>query len=210
MKKWYLPIVIIGLVILAALYFLTSHRGKVKNDETFNSEGLTKGVDNFKTEATAQSQMKLFLKAPEPLDKALIEGKMVNIGTAKGEVRIQLFSDVPQAASNFIFLVNEGFYNGLTFHRRVEGFVIQGGDPRGDGTGGPGYKFEDEPVTRDYKRGIVAMANSGPNTNGSQFFIMLADTPLSKDYTIFGEVVSGMDVVDQIAIGDIMEKVSVE
>src|SRR3989344_2660206 len=91
-----------------------------------------------------------------------------------------------------------------------EEIVIQGGDPKGNGTGDPGYKFSDEPVIRDYTRGIVAMANSGPNTNGSQFFIMLADTSLPKQYTIFGNVTSGMEVVDQIQVGDVMEKVTIE
>jgi len=98
----------------------------------------------------------------------------------------------------------------LTFHRREKGFVIQGGDPNGNGTGGPGYKFVDEPVTREYDRGIVAMANAGPNTNGSQFFIMLANNPLPKQYTIFGKVISGLDVVDKIKVGDVMELVTIE
>ena len=124
---------------------------------------------------------------------------------------IALFGDAPIAASNFISLVNKGFYNGLTFHRREESFVIQGGDPSGNGTGGPGYQFIDEKVTKEYTRGIVAMANSGPNTNGSQFFIILADAPsLPKNYTIFGKVVEGIDVVDKIQVGDKMEKVTAE
>ncbi len=118
--------------------------------------------------------------------------------------------DAPMTVSNFVALTMRGFYDGLTFHRVVPGFVIQGGDPSGNGTGGPGYKFDDEPVHRDYDEGIVAMANSGPNTNGSQFFIMLADNPLPKQYTIFGKVTSGMDVVHKIVIGDKMTKVTVE
>lgn len=139
-----------------------------------------------------------------------MNGKKARIKTSKGDIVFKLFADAPIASSNFISLVNDGFYDGLTFHRREEGFVIQGGDPNGDGTGGPGYKFKDEPVTRDYTRGIVAMANSGPNTNGSQFFIMLADTSLPKQYTIFGEVVSGMEAVDKIIVGDVMEKITIE
>lgn len=115
------------------------------------------------------------------------------------------------AASNFIFLAQQGFYNGLTFHRVVPGFVVQGGDPLGNGTGGPGYRFPDElNDNRTYTRGTVAMANSGPNTNGSQFFIMLQDHPeLPHLYTIFGTVLSGMDVVDKIAVGDVMQSVTV-
>ena len=96
-------------------------------------------------------------------------------------------------------LARAGFYDNTTFHRIVKGFVIQGGDPEGTGGGGPGYRFNDEPVTRDYSRGIVAMANAGANTNGSQFFVCLQNVGLPKNYTIFGEVTAGMDVVDKIA-----------
>ncbi len=139
--------------------------------------------------------------------------KHVRIETEKGDIVIELFEETaPLAAGNFEKLVNDGFYDGLTFHRREEGFVIQGGDPNGNGTGGPGYTFEDE-LADDYtyERGIVAMANRGPNTNGSQFFIMLDDVPqLPKLYTIFGRVTEGMDVVDQIQIGDAMTKVTIE
>lgn len=162
-------------------------------------------------ESTDSSKVKkTYSKVPEIIPVNQITGSKARIKTAKGEIVIQFFADAPQAASNFITLGKDGFYDGLTFHRREEGFVIQGGDPIGNGTGGPGYKFNDEPVTRDYNRGIVAMANSGPNTNGSQFFIMLADTPLPKQYTIFGEVISGMDAVDKIEVGDVMEKVTIE
>src|SRR3989344_1881555 len=110
-----------------------------------------------------------------------------------------------EEVKNNIDLANKGFYNGIIFHRVIKGFMIQGGDPTGTGRGGPGYTFEDElnPNTESYKngykRGVVAMANSGPNTNGSQFFIMHEDTPLPHSYTIFGKVISGMDVVDTIA-----------
>jgi len=108
-------------------------------------------------------------------------------------------------------LAEKGYYDGLTFHRVVPGFVIQGGDPIGSGSGGPGYQFEDEKVQGDYKAGTVAMANSGPDTNGSQFFICIEDQPtLPKQYNLFGQVISGMDVVGKIAIGDKMEKVTIE
>ncbi|MDO8582185.1 MAG: peptidylprolyl isomerase [bacterium] len=138
-------------------------------------------------------------------------GKKVRIVTAKGEIVVELFGDeAPKTVSNFLTLAKDGFYNGLTFHRREEGFVIQGGDPNGNGTGGPGYQFADEPVKRSYTKGILAMANSGPNTNGSQFFIMLSDYPLPPLYTVFGAVVSGQDVVDRIQVGDAMDRVTVE
>lgn len=124
----------------------------------------------------------------------------VKLTTNKGDVVINTFpQDAPKTVNNFVFLAKDGFYNDTVFHRIISGFMIQGGDPRGNGTGGPGYTFEDEPVAKEYTRGIVAMANAGPNTNGSQFFIMHQDNPLPKNYTIFGEVVEGLDVVDAIA-----------
>ncbi|MCX6715325.1 MAG: peptidylprolyl isomerase [Candidatus Uhrbacteria bacterium] len=141
-----------------------------------------------------------------------IAHKQIRLTTDKGDIVFELFADTaPLTVSNFVYLTEGGYYNGLTFHRREEGFVIQGGDPSGNGTGGPGYKFADELADKyTYTRGIVAMANAGPATNGSQFFIMLADAPLPKAYSIFGKVTSGMDVVDKIKVGDKMTKVTVE
>lgn len=149
---------------------------------------------------------------PGKLPDDQITGKLVRIATAKGDIVLELYpKTAPLAVSNFIYLTQQGFYDGLTFHRREEGFVIQGGDPNGNGTGGPGYRFADElKDTYRYERGILAMANSGPSTNGSQFFIMLKDTPLPKNYTIFGKVVSGLETVDKIAVGDKMTAVTVE
>ena len=122
------------------------------------------------------------------------------IETTAGTLTADLFaSDAPRTVNNFVFLAREGFYEGVIFHRVIEGFMIQGGDPTGRGTGGPGYKFADEPVTRAYTRGTLAMANAGPNTNGSQFFVMHADYRLPPNYTIFGKLNAGMDVVDAIA-----------
>jgi cyclophilin family peptidyl-prolyl cis-trans isomerase len=121
--------------------------------------------------------------------------------TNHGEITIELDPvQAPQTVNNFVFLAREGFYDGVGFHRVVPGFVIQGGDPTGTGRGGPGYKFRDELEGEgDYSRGTVAMANAGPNTNGSQFFICLADVGLPHSYTIFGRVTAGMDAVDAIA-----------
>jgi cyclophilin family peptidyl-prolyl cis-trans isomerase len=122
------------------------------------------------------------------------------IETTAGTVTARLFADeAPKTVNNFVFLARQGFYDGVIFHRTIPGFMIQGGDPTGTGTGGPGYKFPDEPVRRSYTRGILAMANAGPNTNGSQFFIMHADSGLPPNYTIFGEVTDGLDAVDAIA-----------
>ena len=133
------------------------------------------------------------------------------IATEKGDIEVNLFTtDAPKAAQNFIDLAKKGFYDDVIFHRVIPGFVAQAGDGQYGkkasldagrvGTGGPGYKFEDEPIHGDYGRGALAMANAGPNTNGSQFFVCAADLSgrLPKNYTIFGQVTKGMDVVDKI------------
>lgn len=134
------------------------------------------------------------------------------IKTNKGDIHLQLNpAEAPMTVNSFVFLVRESFYDGVTFHRVVPRFVIQGGDPTGTGSGGPGYKFKDEPVRRPYKAGTLAMANSGPNTNGSQFFICLEDqASLPPSYTIFGDTTSGMDVVRSIRQGDIIQSITVE
>jgi len=131
---------------------------------------------------------------------------IATIVTNKGTMKAELYADnAPISVNNFVFLANDHFYDNVIFHRIVKGFVIQGGDPTGLGTGGPGYKFADEPTsfTRSYEKGTLAMANSGANTNGSQFFICLdnltASNKLPKMYNIFGKVTDGLDVVDKIA-----------
>ena len=153
---------------------------------------------------------------------------IVTLKTNFGEIQFETYdADAPKTVNNFITLAEKGFYNNLIFHRVIKGFMIQGGDPKGNGTGGPDYQFEDElnpsaeSYKTGYKKGVVAMANAGPNTNGSQFFIMLADYPLPNNYTIFGKVINGQEVIDaigntQIGANDkpvkpvIMEKVTVE
>jgi cyclophilin family peptidyl-prolyl cis-trans isomerase len=129
----------------------------------------------------------------------------ITLETNHGKIVFQTYNtDAPKTVENFITLAKKGFYDNVIFHRVIKGFMIQGGDPTGTGTGGPGYKFADEinpssDIYRTgYQKGVVAMANAGPNTNGSQFFIMLADTPLPPSYTIFGKVLSGQEVVDEI------------
>ncbi len=122
------------------------------------------------------------------------------IETSAGSMVAELFpGDAPNTVNNFVFLARDGFYDEVIFHRVISGFMIQGGDPTGTGRGGPGYRFDDEPVSRPYDRGTLAMANAGPNTNGSQFFIMHADYPLPPNYTVFGKLTAGEDVVDAIA-----------
>ncbi len=148
---------------------------------------------------------------PGILTDESLQNKKAVIQTNKGTIQIQIFPETKLASSNFMILTANGFYDGLRFHRVEQGFVIQGGDPNGDGSGGPGYQFSDEPVTREYKKGTVAMANAGVNTNGSQFFILLEDHPeLPKNYTIFGSVISGMDIVEKVQPGDVMEKVVIQ
>jgi peptidyl-prolyl cis-trans isomerase B (cyclophilin B) len=134
------------------------------------------------------------------------------ITTDRGDIVIALdAARAPKSVNNFVFLARDGFYDGLTFHRIVDDFVIQGGCPEGTGRGGPGYRFDDEPVQGEYEPGAVAMANSGPNTNGSQFFICTVDDrhKLAKAYNLFGQVVKGMEVIGEIRQGDVMRSVSV-
>ena len=133
--------------------------------------------------------------------------------TSKGTIEIELFAkDAPKTVNNFVFLAREGFYDGVTFHRVIPNFMIQGGDPTGSGRGGPGYKFEDEVRTNPNKHGTgsLSMANAGPNTNGSQFFITHSPQPhLDGKHTVFGKVTSGMDVVNAIRQGDVITSVTI-
>ena len=123
------------------------------------------------------------------------------LDTSAGNITLELFaSEAPLTVNNFVHLAKDGFYEDCQFHRVIKDFMIQGGCPKGDGTGGPGYRFQDEPVTRQYVRGTLAMANAGPNTNGSQFFIVHgAEAGLPPNYTIFGMLTGGDDVLDTLA-----------
>ncbi len=140
---------------------------------------------------------------PSPPEMNLDQSKTysADIHTSQGVMNLELFaSEAPLTVNNFVFLAREGFYNNGIFHRVIQGFMIQGGCPKGDGTGGPGYRFPDEPVTRSYVKGTLAMANSGPNTNGSQFFIVHGDDAgLPPNYTIFGMLSQGTEVLDALA-----------
>jgi cyclophilin family peptidyl-prolyl cis-trans isomerase len=151
--------------------------------------------------------------APPPMTINTAHKYLVTMQTNKGTITLRLDPKLaPKTVNNFVFLARDHFYDGLKFHRVVADFVIQGGDPLGTGSGGPGYKFDDEPVLGEYTAGAVAMANSGPNTNGSQFFICTVDDTkkLAKSYNLFGYVQSGMDVVLKIAQGDTMTSVTVQ
>lgn len=175
-----------------------------------NSQVATSTPTSSSSKSSSQRPMDQNLSFPGILPDAEVTNKIVRIQTTKGEIAFELLpQEGPKAASNFVYLTKKGFYDGLIFHR-VETWVIQGGDPTGTGMSGPGYSFEDDPVKLPYKKGIVAMANAGPNTNGSQFFIMTKDVPLGPNYSIFGRVISGQDVADRMAVGDTIEKVTVE
>lgn len=187
--KNYLAVFIVLLLFGAGVYYYLN-----KENSSVNN-GVNSNMTNTK-EANAKKQWSSAPVMALNADKnysAVLE-------TSKGNITIGFFpKETPVTVNNFIFLARQGFYNDTKFHRIIKGFMIQGGDPLGNGTGGPGYKFSDEPVTRDYERGVVAMANSGPNTNGSQFFIMHQNYDLPKNYVIFGKVTDGFDVLDEIA-----------
>ena len=188
-KNTYITIIIV-IVILIAMYFMWPS-SDINN--TITPISTTTVATTVSTATTSINQLKNNMHT-------------ISIETNKGIIVFETYdADAPNTVNNFISLVNKGFYKDVIFHRVIKGFMIQGGDPTGTGRGGPGYTFADElnPKTESYKngykRGIVAMANAGPNTNGSQFFIMHQDTPLPNAYTIFGKVVSGIEVVDAIA-----------
>ncbi len=195
MNKQNLLIIGLGVVAILGAVMLMSNGSKDKentNDPSPTSRP-TLAIP------TMDPNIKQYDKVPEPF---LDENKeyAVVLHTTEGDIKIKLNQkQVPIAANNFAFLAKDGFYDGVIFHRVIKGFMIQGGDPTGTGMGGPGYKFKDESFTGKYTRGTVAYANSGPNTNGSQFFIMHEDYPLPPNYVIFGKVIAGMDTVDKIA-----------
>ncbi len=201
MNKYVIIVIIVVLGVLA-VFFLMRSKSTINSDITKVSDNLTPNPAETTT-------------TPENINN-LDNKKMTTatLRTSMGDITIKFFEDqAPKTVANFLKLAGDKFYDGVKFHRVIKGFMIQGGDPLSKddskmslwGTGGPGYKFADEIdaksdlyVKTGYKKGIVAMANSGPNTNGSQFFIMAADYPLPPLYTIFGEVVSGIDVVTKI------------
>lgn len=190
-----------GLIIVGGYYLFKEDKKPV--DIVLGDTQLQYGTTTPVSEVGTIKNEANVISAVNNLDKKI---KMITIETNYGKIVFETYNDdAPNTVNNFVTLAKKGFYDGLTFHRVIKGFMIQGGDPNGNGTGGPGYKFADElnPATPSYKagykRGVVAMANAGPNTNGSQFFIMHADYPLPNAYTIFGKVVSGIEVVDKIA-----------
>ncbi len=202
-QNWYIGIALVVAVLLGGYYFVSN---SFVNNVTTNTNDFTSGSENTNQDNTNTSMGNNNTNTTPTSDQPVVTNPRATLDTSMGKIVIELYpADAPKTVANFENLTGQGFYNGVTFHRVIPGFMIQGGDPNGNGTGGPGYKFADElnPATASYKagykKGVVAMANSGPNTNGSQFFIMTADYPLPNSYTIFGHVVSGQEVVDAIA-----------
>ncbi len=190
-------LIIAGLVVIGKFAFNPSPKSDIGQD--FAKSGATSTVPIVETTTPKASTTPTIKNNP-------IKNHMITIETNYGKIVFEAYDkESPKAAENFVKLAEKGFYDGLIFHRVIKGFMIQGGDPTGTGSGGPGYQFADEIdpnaalYKTGYKKSIVAMANSGPNTNGSQFFIMTEDYPLPPKYTIFGKVTSGQDVVDKIA-----------
>lgn len=196
-STFYIGIIIIIILIISGFYyFWPKEINKIDTNTNTNTENIATTTDSNISTTTVT-------KVDNTINKNM---NKITLETNKGKIVFETYnSDAPKASKNFIDLANKGFYNGVIFHRVIKGFMIQGGDPTGTGMGGPGYTFADElnPNTESYKigykRGVVAMANAGPNTNGSQFFIMHADYPLPHNYTIFGHVLEGIEVVDAIA-----------
>ncbi len=150
--------------------------------------------------------------APPPMTIDISKQYTATIETGKGNIVLELFaSDVPVTVNNFVFLARDGFYDGTTFHRVIPDFMAQGGDPTGTGTGGPGYKFADEFTKHSHAIGALSMANAGPNTNGSQFFITYAPQHhLDGKHSVFGQLVDGMDVLKTIENGDTIVRITIE
>ena len=150
--------------------------------------------------------------APPPMVIDTSKQYIATIETAKGNLVLELFaSDVPVTVNNFVFLARDGFFDGTTFHRVIPDFVVQGGDPTGTGTGNPGYTFADEFTEHTHVAGALSMANSGPNTNGSQFFITSTPQPqLDGKHSVFGQLIEGMDVLKKIEQGDAIIRITIE
>ena len=183
-------LLILGMSLLTLVMVLISCGGQdVKEEST--------------TESTTTSETKTYSEPP-PMSIITNRKYTATMETSKGTMVFELFArDVPHTVNNFVFLSQEGFYDNTIFHRVIAGFMAQGGDPTGTGYGGPGYQFADEFTYHNHVTGTLSMANSGPNTNGSQFFICFAPQPhLDGRHTVFGQLIEGIDVLNQIVQGD--------
>ncbi len=171
---------------------------------------LTLAITGCSADKTQEEPMTY--SEPPPMTIDTNKDYTATIVTQKGELSVELFAaDVPVTVNNFVFLAKEGFYDNTPIHRVEPGFVIQAGDPTGTGRGGPGYQFEDEIASHKHVTGSLSMANAGPNTNGSQFFITFAPQPhLDGKHTVFGQLTAGMDIMQTIRKGDIIETIRIE
>ncbi|MFC2058343.1 peptidylprolyl isomerase [Chloroflexota bacterium] len=200
-KAWQLTSLVFLVVVTLTLISCISEARLDTNPSPMPTKTPTPENTSGFTPSPTKGESVLQWHSPPSMDIDRDRQYMAIIKTNFGDIEFQLFpQDAPLAVNNFVFLARQGFFDGVKVHRVKKGYVIQSGDPTGTGYGGPGYTFAAEPVTRDYVAGILAMANRGPNTNGSQFFITLADlsSVLPKNYTIFGQVTRGFDVVQTI------------
>ena len=164
------------------------------------------------TSAPTLTKKPMSYSAPPPMTIDTNKQYTATIETGKGNLILELFaSDVPVTVNNFVFLAREGFYDNTTFHRVIPDFMAQGGDPTGTGTGGPGYKFADEFTKHTHVTGTLSMANAGPNTNGSQFFITYApQSHLDNRHSVFGKLIDGMDILKRLINGDTIKRITIE
>jgi cyclophilin family peptidyl-prolyl cis-trans isomerase len=200
-KKVLIVILVFALAIISAFSLTRAAKGPAAPKVATAQENTMITDAISQPQSATSTPISTFVPEKPTLESAKKKGVYsAIIKTSAGDITVSLnYQATPLTASNFMNLSEGGFYNNTIFHRIIDGFMIQGGDPKGDGTGGPGYKFDDEAFTGEYTRGTVAMANAGPDTNGSQFFIMHKDAPLPKNYVIFGKVTKGIEVVDKIA-----------
>lgn len=204
MNKTFLVLILVGLAVTVSLaFFKFDQKNKLMSDkptDKLTSPDILGSTAGQPATPSAEPTLNPTLTAAAPTISLSSQSTAAILHTTEGNITIKFnIGSTPNTIANFIKLSQNNFYNGTIFHRVIKGFMIQGGDPKGDGSGGPGYTFADEPFEGEYIRGTVAMANAGPNTNGSQFFIMHQDNPLPKNYVIFGKVVTGMETVDKIA-----------
>lgn len=203
MKNIYIFILIILFIVALSVFCWWRINLKKANQEVLpdNSASLQGALQE--TQIPPSSDQSAQIKQPSmQIDKN--KTYLATLKTSSGDIVVELNAKMtPITVNNFVYLTRQHFYDNTKFHRVIKGFMIQGGDPNGDGTGGPGYRFDDEPFEGEYTRGTIAMANAGPNTNGSQFFIMHQNYPLPKNYVIFGQVISGIEIVDKIANSEV-------
>ncbi len=196
-KENIFPYAILALIIVISGFFVFSIFSG-KDIKTIEADKITKDMPQSQI---PQNKKQENMNLDPSTQKLNLDKKYYAVlKTDLGDIKIELNAkETPITVNNFVYLARQKFYDGVIFHRTIPDFMIQGGDPTGTGSGGPGYEFDDEPFKGNYDRGTIAMANAGPNTNGSQFFIMHKDYPLPPNYVIFGKVIQGMDIVDKIA-----------